>query len=245
MAGLALTPVAAWAAGGDLLSPSGVIDAAHPEIVRLAAALKVGGARETAVAIHDHVRDAIAFGWDGAFYAQRASEVLAGGTGYCMTKTTLFVALLRAAGISARPHFVDLDAAVLGGLIDTGGPYVDHAYTEVLLDGAWIATDSYIVDAALAVRAKAKLTMAGRAIGYGVHADGKSEWNGRVTSFIQFVREGNRPIAATRDYGLYEDVMAFYAARGPRWNRRSLAFRAIFPWVASAANARIAELRVA
>ncbi len=243
MAGIALTPVAAWPAGADFLSPSRVIDADHPEIVRLAASLKAASPRETAIAIHDHVRDAVAFGWDGAFYAQRASEVLEGGVGYCMTKTTLFVALLRAAGIPARPHFVDLDAAVLGGLIDTGTPYVDHAYTEVHLGGAWVATDSYIADAPLAARAKARLSAEGRVLGYGVHADGLSAWDGQRPSFIQFVRSGARPIAATRDYGLHDDVMALYAARGPRWNRRSLALRVVFPWAASAANSRIAALR--
>lgn len=243
MAALALTPFGAWAAGGDFLAPSRVIDSDQPKIMRLADALRAGTARATAIAVHDHVRDAVVFGWDGSFYAQRASEVLESGVGYCMTKTTLFVALLRAAGIPARAHFVDLDSAVLSGLIDTGGPYVDHAYTEAFLDGSWVATDSYIADTRLARRARERLSAEGRALGYGIHADGRTEWDGRNPAFIQFVRLGKRPIAASRDYGVFEDVMAFYAARGPRWNRRTLVLRMVFPWAAEDANARIAKVR--
>ena len=86
------------------------------------------------------------FGFTPHFYAMSAAEVLSAGVGYSNTKATLFIALLRAAGIEARQQFVDVNAAVLRGMFDLRTPFIDHSYTEVLLDGAWVPTDSYVVD---------------------------------------------------------------------------------------------------
>ena len=92
--------------------------------------------RQRAVAIHDFVRDQVKFGFTGRFYAMTAADVLGAGRGYCNTKSTLFVDLLRAAGLQARQQFVDIDASVLHGLVDPGTPWVDHSDVEVRIDGA-------------------------------------------------------------------------------------------------------------
>ena len=120
---------------GAFLESTEYIDHEHPEIRKLVRRLTANAAddRKRAVAIHDFVRDEIRFGFSGDFYDQRASAVLAGGRRFCNTKSTLFVALLRAAGIPARQRFVDIDADILHGLVDTGGAYVDHSYAEVYL----------------------------------------------------------------------------------------------------------------
>ena len=89
-----------------------------PQIDALAEHLVSGrhSARERAVVLHDFVRDEIRFGFTPHFYAMSAADVLAARIGYGHTKATLFIALLRAAGIEARQQFVDLDAAVWRGL---------------------------------------------------------------------------------------------------------------------------------
>jgi transglutaminase-like putative cysteine protease len=167
------------------------------------------------------VRDRVRFGFRGSFYALKASEVLEGGIGFCNNQSTLMVALLRAAGVPARAHFVDITAEVLGGVLSPGTPFVDHSWTEAYVDGRWRAVDAYIVDPPLMRAAKARLKRERRVLGYGAHVNGVTEWNGRDDAFSQFVNDGAHARLSTRDYGVFDDVGAFYAAKGERWNRMS------------------------
>ncbi len=220
------------------------IDKNHPRIRGLALQLTedVVGDREKAVAIFRYVRDRVAFGWAGAFYDMKASETVAAGKGYCQTKTTLFLALLRAARIPARAVFVDIDAEVLRGLTRPPGPYVDHVYAEVWLDGRWVRTDSYIVDQPLFERAVAKLRAEDRALGYGVHIDGAIDWDGRNDRFVQFVENDRVPWLNSKKWGVHRDVRAFYQSeRG--WNKKTLFSRVVFRLFAGAANRAADRLR--
>ncbi|HEX4871439.1 MAG TPA: transglutaminase-like domain-containing protein [Nevskiaceae bacterium] len=229
--------------------PTALIDSRSPALIAQARALGAGAAspREQAVAIHDFVRDRIRFGWAPAFYDQRASEVLAGGVGYCVTKTTLFVALLRAAEIPARPRFVDIRAEILEGLIEPGSAYVDHSYAEVWLDGRWIAVDSYIVDQPYADQARARLAAAGRSLGGGVHRRGRSDWDGRTPAFSQYLDDGtvaglsSRAPAAPADYADAAD----YFQRGPVHTRLNPLTRWLFGFFSRGANQRLEALRAA
>jgi transglutaminase-like putative cysteine protease len=210
-----------------------LIDETDPAIAELAETLVRGRAtpRERAVAIHDYVRDQIRFGFAPHFYAMSAADVLAAGIGYCNTKSTLFMALLRAAGLEARQQFVDLDATVWRGLLDLRTPFVDHSYVEVLLGGAWIATDSYAVDARLVRASQAALRAEGRRFGYGVRVDGRIDWDGRVPSFMQFA-----PACSRHRWGVFPDVADFYGSVPEAWNHRSDAMRVTFPLAAVTAN---------
>jgi transglutaminase-like putative cysteine protease len=169
----------------EFLAPSLYIDSAHPIIISTTKQVIAGTTdqREAAVRVHDFVRDQVKFGWTSRFYDQKASEILAAKVGYCNTKSTLFVAMLRAAGIPARQVFVDINSAILNGFIDPGMTHVDHSYAEVFLDGKWLRVDSYIVDLPLASKARRALASENRVIGYGVHRDGTSVWNGRKDAF--------------------------------------------------------------
>ncbi len=142
--------------------------------------------RERAVAIHDFVRDEVRFGFTPHFYAMSAADVLAAGVGFSNTKSTLFIAMLRAAGIEARQQFVDLDATLLRGLLDLRTPLVDHSYTEVKLDGAWVATDSYVVDMPLFRAAQAALRVEGRRLGLR-STPGRPRSMGRPVCFVRAV----------------------------------------------------------
>ncbi len=203
------------------LSATPLLDLHSPSIREVATTLGVGasGAREKATAAFRHVRQAVRFGFRPSFYNLKASAVLKGGVGFCNNQSTLMIALLRAMGVPARAHFVDISAEVLSGVLNPGAPYVDHSWTEAFIDGRWRATDAYIVDPPLLRGAKARLQREGRVLGYGAHINAVSEWDGHADAFSQFVDDGVHARLSTRDYGVFDDVGAFYAARGERWNR--------------------------
>jgi transglutaminase-like putative cysteine protease len=198
--------------------------------------------KQKAQGIFHFVRDRVRFGWANRFYDMRASEVLRTGIGYCNTKSTLFCAMLRGAGIPARQHFVDISARILDGLLDPGTPFVDHSFVEVDLEGRTHRVDAYIVDRALFEPARARLVREGRSLGYGVHRDGLCEWDAETDAFSQFVRYGVDPAPSTRDYGVYADIGDFYS-RGSRWNRLNIALKLGIPLYIPGPNARADALR--
>ncbi|MEM8550376.1 MAG: transglutaminase-like domain-containing protein, partial [Verrucomicrobiota bacterium] len=160
------------------LMPTEYIDSDHPTIVARAESITkdADDQRSKAIYIHDYVRDEVRFGWSSDFYDQKASEVLEEGVGFCNTKSTLMVALLRAAGIPARQRFVDIRSEIIIDFIDPRTDYVDHSFVEVYLDGVWHQIDSYIVDEPLARAARHSLSLEGRVVGYGIHINGTSHW---------------------------------------------------------------------
>lgn len=244
-AGAALaTGVAAADTPDAHLGATRYIDIDHPDIRARARAITAEGGddKQRAQAIFAFVRDAVPFGFSSGFWDQRASQVLKSGRGFCNTKSTLFVALLRAAGIPARQVFVDIDVAVLGGVIDPGTPYVDHSYVEVFLDGAWRATDAYIVDRALFGVARKRVIESGRVLGWGVHATGSCEWNGVDASFAQYNLNDPRPLG-TKRWGVHADVGAFYRDAGRPWNRLNPVLRAGMGVLAARSNATLDAMR--
>lgn len=226
------------------LSPTRYIDSDHPQIKAAVAEIAPPTLthRERAVRIHDYVRDRIKFGWAPEFYDQPASEVLKSEVGYCNTKGTLFTAMLRAADIPARQHFVNINAEILVPFIDPGTPYVDHSFVEVWLGEKWCSTDSYIVDLPLHAAALRRLKERRQSIGFGIHRDGTNRWDGRGDSFCQYVRSPNALVLTTRDYGVYDDVGAFYAS-GNGANRLNFVLKLVFGSFARAANRRVQVVR--
>lgn len=231
-------------APSDCLAPAGVIDSDHPDIVATSRHLTTGARDDTerAVRLHNFVRDRIRFGWAPAFDRYRASEVLRDGIGFCNTKSSLFTALLRAAGIPARTHFATIHRNVLYGLIRPPQIYLDHSYVEAWLDGWWIGVDSYNIDQPLNAAAVARCHGEGRRIGYGVHVGGTTEWNGRSPAFSQFVDDGSVPDFSDADFGSFQDLSAFKATGRGR-NAEHLPARLVIRLLTSAANRRVSRLR--
>ena len=231
----------AMASSSPVASP--LIDPDHPQIRTTAERIAAGAAspRERAVRLHDFVRDEVRFGWTRGFYDVSASAVLDRRRGYCVTKTTLMVALCRAAGLEARPVFVDIRAEVIADFIDPGTPYVDHSYAEIRLDGRWVATDSYIVSRRHLNAAQARLRRKSRSLGWGVHIDGTAEWDGRADGFSQFVDNGRVPAFRTRDPRPAPDIRA-YLDTVDGWNEVPALIRAGFGLLAETANRRADSL---
>jgi hypothetical protein len=170
---------------------------------------RVGSVTEQAVAIHAYLKS-LPFGCIAHFDHVRASEVLSQGRGDCHTKGTLFVALCRIAQIPARLRFLGLPAAFLHGVIDPGKDQISHAVAEVQINGRWVQTDAYVVDAPLALGARRRLLTEGLRCGYGIHIDGEHNWNGNSDSHEQFSKADAHSMP-TADWGVAHDPQHFYA----------------------------------
>lgn len=118
---------------------SDVIDFHHPRVAELARSLSAPTPAETAQRCFEWVRDEIRHSIDGKrdVVSCTASEALAMGTGLCISKTHLLVALLRANGIPAGFCYQRLT------LVDGGSAFCTHALLAVWLeDGGWYRCDA-------------------------------------------------------------------------------------------------------
>lgn len=121
------------------VAASDVIDFHHPDVERLARSLRADTPRATAQRCFEWVRDRIEHSID----YQRdevscdASQALALGTGLCVAKSHLLVALLRANGIPSGFCYQRLT------LRDAGSPFCTHGLVAVWLEeGGWYRCDA-------------------------------------------------------------------------------------------------------
>ncbi|MEM9187810.1 MAG: transglutaminase-like domain-containing protein [Myxococcota bacterium] len=169
----------------------------------------LGSPREKARAIFHFVRDEIQFGFTPYFDGATPNDTLALRLGHCNPQSALFASLLRAAGVPATQHFVDISNEIIADLFP---PYaappsrITHSYTEVELDGESLDVDGYILDPTFHRSALALLSDEDRTIGYGAHAEGVVTWDGRVSSMSQLADPG----MVLADHGTFEDPAEFY-----------------------------------
>ena len=199
--------------------------------------------KEKAIQIHNYVRDSIKFGFSKNFYKESSVDVLKSGVGFCNTKSTLFITLLRAVNIPARQVFVNINAKILSGIISPGTKYVDHSYTEVYLNNRWIKTDSYVVDSKLFISSMKLLKTENNLIGYGVHSHGSYKWDGETDSFSQFINDGSYPKLTTKIFGAFEDTVSFYQFETKALNRQNIFENLIYRFFISGINRKIEDLR--
>lgn len=221
-----------------------LVDHQHPLVRKIAEKITEGyySPESRVVAIFDYVRDHIKFGFTPVWDRVKASEVIAGGEGYCVPKATLFVALCRAADIPARLHFGDIDLRIMYGIFPpflmTFLPrYASHAWAEVRLDGRWKSIDSYINDRHFCRGCREALQDAGREVGFSLACR-----KGNCSCGFNFGEKGFAHMGAVaQDRGVWEDTAEFMASLSYRplpWYVR-LSYSLIRPWV----NRRIARLR--
>ena len=170
--------------------------------------------RERIGAAYDFVRNEIAFGYNEGDELP-ASRVLADGIGQCNTKSTLLMALLRAAGVPCRFHGFTIDKALQRGAI-SGLEYrlaprrIIHSWVEVWYEGRWVNLEGFILDADYLGSLQRRFPGAKRFCGYGAATPDLSappvEWRGQDT-FIQ--KDG-----IVDDFGTFDDPDAFYARHG-------------------------------
>ncbi len=220
-----------------------LLNTEHPKIRLLAIKLTQlrPGRREKALACFEFIRH-LPFGCVGNGTGVSSLVVLKRGQGDCHTKSTLFIALLRSLNIPARLRFVTLKPDFLHGILELGNQPVEHCCAEVWLDNRWLAVDSHVVDLPLARAATEHLSEENRALGYGIHALGQTDWDGHTASFGQFSEQdpSSFPI---KDWGPYDDPHHFYSSTP--YLRSKLGWASRMKWMlgAKVVNRRVNALR--
>jgi hypothetical protein len=114
-----------------------------------------------------------------------ARDVIEQRSGDGDDKATLFVAMLRGAGIAARIRYEEMKGAMLRGLIPgPNPPDAARPLVEIWLDEHWVRTDTYIYDANYVSAAMRSIRARGWKFGWGLHLDADLLWNGKDDAFL-------------------------------------------------------------
>lgn len=195
-------------------------------------------------AVYAFVRDEIPFGYNTSDDLP-ASTVLADGFGQCNTKTTLLMALLRAAGVGCRFHGATIDKELQRGVMV--GPFyrlaprsILHSWAEVHLEGRWVELEGVILDRDYLDGLRMVTGRAGGAfLGYGVGTEDLAhppvEWCGTDTRI--------QSTGVNHDFGVFDDPDAFYHAHGV--NARGVKGFLYRTVMRPSMNARVRRIRAA
>jgi hypothetical protein len=191
-----------------------------------------------------YVRDEIEFAFPPAGDLVRASEVIRSGQGQCNNKTTLFLALCRAAGIPARVHFSLISKQIQRGLF-SGLAYwlmpdkISHSWIEVEVDDRWRRIDAYINDAPFQAGAVAELKRCGWRTGFSVAlpptGQAPTQLDLDTEHFVQME-------AVTDDHGTWSDP-ADYCATPLYRNRPGRLKLWLYARLVERINAKVRALR--
>lgn len=165
--------------------------------------------------IYNFIRDDIRFGYNKSDDI-KASDVLTDGFGQCNTKSTLFMAILRAVGIPCRLHGFTIHKRLQKGLIK-GLAYIIapkeilHSWVEVYFNEKWYRLEGLILDNNYLRGLKKKFRNSeGSFCGFGVDVKDfgnlQIDWN-ECDTFIQ--KEG-----IEKDYGFFDSPDDFYRKHG-------------------------------
>ena len=226
--------------------PSRLADHDDPLVRAVAERLTAGETtpRGKLARLFAYVRDDISFGFPLAGDLVPASEVIRSGSGQCNTKSTLLLALCRAAGIPVRIHFSLIGREIQRGFFK-GLSYwlmprqISHSWIEVEIDGRWRRLDAYINDLPLQRAAVAELHRRGWQTGLSVAlptvGEPATDLDLDDERFVQMD-------AVTEDHGIWDDPAAYYAS--PAYRNRPGALRSwLYRRVLGHVNERIARLR--
>lgn len=155
---------------------SPLLDYTHPSIERLIESKGWHTIKDGATLIQDvflFVRDEIAYGYTKSFSIP-ASQVLCDRIGNGITKSTLFMALLRAVGIPCRFHAITISKVIFRGLLS--GPIYKiadkqpfRAWVEVLYKDKWYQLEGHIIDTPYIQKLQQKYpNQKGSFYGYGI-----------------------------------------------------------------------------
>lgn len=208
------------------LGPTELLDLGDPKLRLRARSLTqlAKNDREKALAIYGFVKR-VPFATPFKLRLRSPREVLDAGRGDGLDKIGLYIALTRVVDIPSRIRFMRLPGEVLHGLIPntTSAP---RPVAETWIGGRWIATDTYIFDAAYMAAARQRLAEEGRECGYGIHRDGATIWNGVQDAFLAGDAIARESLGAGPE-SLFTDPAAFLASE---------AWRSTHPAVASAVH---------
>ncbi len=225
--------------------PLRLADHGHPLVESLAKRLTQNQATQNKKieAIFLYVRDEVAFGFPADGDLVPAWRTIELKMGQCNTKTALFLALCRAAGIKARAHFSlisrDIQLGLFSGFMFRLMPReISHSWAEVQVDGKWVALDGFINDMPYFLAARRRLRQMGWDVGLSVACnagDASADFDLAHEKYVQMA-------AVTIDHGVWDEPGDYYSG-GLYANRpgffKLAAYRLVLPLI----NARVAKLR--
>jgi hypothetical protein len=181
--------------------------------------------REKALAIYGFVKR-IPFAKPFKLKLRSPRQVIDAGRGDALDKVGLLVAMLRIVDIPARIRYMQLPGEMLRGLISHMSSAA-RPVAEAWIGGRWIATDTYIFDAAYMAAARQRLAEEEWECGYGIHRDGASIWNGVDDAFLTGVEVAKDNLMRGAQ-GAFEDPAAFIAS--PWWRNTHPALTSAVHW---------------
>lgn len=225
-------------------TPRRLADHTHPLVE--ATALKLTAEETTdrgrLQRIFNYVRDInFAFPVEGDFVS--ASETIRLGYGQCNTKSTLLLALCRAAGIPARIHFSLINKEIQRGpfrgfLYRLIPEAISHSWIEVEIDGEWRQVDSFINDIPFHRGAVAEIRRRGWQTGFSVTRVGGEPSAELDLDGKHFSQMG----AVTDDHGVWNDPADYYASDRYK-NRPGRLKHWLYRWAILGANRRVSAIR--
>lgn len=128
------------------LKPSQCANSDHPDIIELADRIvgSEGNPNKKAVKLFEHVRDSLAYNPYTPFFLPEhylATTTIERGKGFCVQKSVVLVALLRAVKIPARLVFADMvNHRAQPHIVEMLGInlFTYHCYVEMWLDDKWL-----------------------------------------------------------------------------------------------------------
>jgi hypothetical protein len=196
--------------------------------------------REKALAVYGFVKR-IPFAKPFKMRLNTAREVVEANRGDAPDKATVFVALLRLAGVPARIRYITLRGEILRGLT-TGMSHAARPVVEALVQGRWVRTDTYIFDAGYMAAARQRLKDQAWEWGYGIHVAGHTLWDGAHDAFVGGVATASDPMVV-EDLGVYSDPLEFVSSKSYRDNHPRLARALHWNMLAPTMDRAIRELR--
>lgn len=165
--------------------------------------------------IYYFVRDEIKFGFNETDDIP-ASRILKDGYGQCNTKTSLFMALVRAVNIPSRAHFFKINKRVQKDVFPSHiynrhlKEEIIHSWPEIYIKDKWIVLEGVILDEDYLRQIKNRFHNQKQFEGYGVSVNdlpnSSTDWTGDDT-YIQ--KE-----SITKDEGLYAFPDEYYEKYG-------------------------------
>ena len=211
---LSLTSYSDNSGGNKVNSDQKLADYNNPSVQDIAERLTSDAitVREKLNRLFHYVRDDIKFAFPQEGDLVKASTTIRLGNGQCNTKSTLFLALCKAAEIPARIHFSLIKKEIQRGLFTGLGyklmpPLLSHSWIEVDVNGKWRRIDSYINDEIFYQAAKSELQERSWDTGYSVSCPSgecSCEFNLDQEAFVQMG-------AVVVDHGIWDDPSDYYA----------------------------------
>lgn len=190
-----------------------------------------------------YVRDEILFGFPPAGDLTKASETISLKLGQCNTKSTLFLALCKAAGIPARIHFSLIDKKIQKGLFSGFAflmlpEFLSHSWIEVQIDKHWMKIDSFINDLEFYSSGKAALREKGWDTGYSISCSKNASSASLNLEQEEFVQMD----AVVADHGVWDDPIEYYNTEFYK-NRPNAVKLFLYAIIAPGINRKVAKMR--